>query len=81
MLHAFSIEMKSKSHVRHISMSDESHDRVLFEGYLGALKELSLIEGTVLEVKGENGVLRIDLTEEELRKMLSDQEHSLKQST
>jgi hypothetical protein len=81
MLHAFSIEMKSKTHVRHISMSDESHDRVLFEGYLGALKELSLIEGTVLEVKGENGVLRIDLTEEELRKMLSGQEHSLKQST
>jgi len=67
MLHAFSIEMKSKTHVRHISMSDKSHDRVLFEGYLGALKELSLIEGTVLEVKGENGVLRIDLPEEELR--------------
>jgi len=44
---------------------------VLFEGYLGALKELSLIEGMVLEVRGENGVLRIDLPEEELRKMLS----------
>jgi hypothetical protein len=71
MLHAFSIEMKSKTHVRHISMSDKSHDRVLFEGYLGALKELSLIEGMVLEVRGENGVLRIDLPEEELRKMLS----------
>lgn len=67
MLHAFSIEMKSKAHVRHISMSDESHDRVLFEGYLGALRELSLIEGTVLEIRGENGVLRIDLSEEELR--------------
>ena len=71
MLHAFSIEMKSKSHVRHISMSDESHDRVLFEGYLGSLKELSLIEGTVLEVRGENGVLRIDLSEEELRSIFS----------
>ena len=67
MLHAFSIEMKSKAHVRHISMSDESHDRVFFEGYLGALRELSLIEGTVLEIRGENGVLRIDLPEEELR--------------
>ncbi len=74
MLHAFSIEMKSKSHVRHISMSDESHDRVLFEGYLGALKELSLIEGTVLEVKGENGVIRIDLSEEELRSIFSKKE-------
>lgn len=74
MLHAFSIEMKSKTHVRHISMSDESHDRVLFEGYLGALKELSLIEGTVLEIRGENGVLRIDLPEEELRSVFSKKE-------
>lgn len=76
MQHAFSIEMKSKTHVRHISMSDESHDRVLFEGYLGGLKELSLIEGTVLEVRGENGVLRIDLSEEELRNIFSKKEAS-----
>jgi hypothetical protein len=79
MLHAFSIEMKSKTHVRHISMSDESHDRVLFEGYLGALKELSLIEGTVLEVKGENGVLRIDLLEEELRSVFSKKKEAPKE--
>ena len=71
MEHAFSIEMKSKKHVRHISVSNESHDRVLFEGSLGELEELSMVEGTVLEVKGANGVLRIDLSEDELRKMLS----------
>ncbi len=71
MEHAFSIEMKSKKHVRHISVSNESHDRVLFKGSLGELEELSMVEGTVLEVKGANGVLRIDLSEDELRKMLS----------
>jgi len=71
MEHAFSIEMKSKKHVRHISVSNESHDRVLFEGSLGKLEELSMVEGAVLEVKGANGVLRIDLSEDELRKMLS----------
>ena len=70
MEHAFSIEMKSKKHVRHISVSNESHDRVLFEGSLGELEELSMVEGAVLEVKGANGVLRIDLSEDELRKML-----------
>lgn len=32
---------------------------------------VSLSEGAVLEVKGANGVLRIDLSEDELRKMLS----------
>ncbi len=70
MEHSFSVEMKSKKHVRHISVSNESHDRVLFEGSLGKLKELSMIEGAVLEVRGANGILRIDLSEDELRKML-----------
>jgi predicted Rossmann-fold nucleotide-binding protein len=71
MEHTFSIEMKSKKHVRRMSVSDESHDRVLFEGSLGELEELFMVEGAVLEVKGANGVLRIDLSEDELRKMLS----------
>ena len=71
MEHAFSIEMKSKKHVKHISLSNESHEHVLFEGILGELEELSMVEGAVLEVRGANGVLRIDLSEDELRKMLS----------
>ena len=70
MEHAFSIEMKSKKHVKHISLSDESHEHVLFEGILGELEELSMVEGAVLEVKGTNGVLRIDLSKDELQKML-----------
>jgi hypothetical protein len=70
MEHTFSIEMKSKKYVKRMSVSDESHDRVLFEGSLGELEELFMVEGAVLEVKGANGVLRIDLSEDELRKML-----------
>jgi hypothetical protein len=45
---------------------------VLFEGSLGKLKELYMVEGAVLEVKGTNGVLRIDLNEDDLRKVLSN---------
>ena len=71
MEHAFSVEMVSKRYVKNISISDESHDRVLFEGDLGELRELSLVEGDVLEFIGINGVLRIGLTEEQLRKMLA----------
>jgi len=78
MEHSFSIEMKSKKHVRHLSVSNESHDPVLFEGALGRLEELSMVEGAVLEVKGTNGVLRIDLGEDELRKMLSPKEKEVK---
>jgi len=71
---AFSIEMQSKKHVKHMSMCCECNSTrgVLFEGALGRLKELSMIEGAVLEIKGTNGVLRIDLKEDELRRMLSE---------
>jgi len=72
MEHAFSVEMKSKKYVRHMSISNDSYDRVLFEGFLGELKELSMVESAVLEVKGANGILRVDLSEGDLRKMLSN---------
>ena len=67
----FSVEMLSKKHVKTISMSEETHDKVLFEGNLGELEELGMVEEIILEIKGANGILRVDLTEEELRKMLS----------
>jgi len=70
MEHAFSVEMKSKKFVKSISISNEAHDRVLFEGNLGELLELSLVEGDVLELIGVNGVLRVEFTRELLRKAL-----------
>ena len=68
--HTFSVEMRSKRYVKSISISDEAHDRVLFEGNLGELVELSLVEGNVLEFVGVNGLLRVAVTEEQLRKAL-----------
>jgi len=68
--HSFTVEMNSKKYVKNISISDETQDRVLFEGNLGTLKELSFAEGDVLEFIGKNGVLRISLTEEQLLKAL-----------
>jgi hypothetical protein len=49
---------------------DEPQEHVLFEGSLGELEELSMVEDAMLELRGANGILRIDLSEEELRKML-----------
>jgi len=68
--HTFSIEMKSKDHLRNISISNESHERVLFEGNLGELEELSIVEGAMLEIRGSNGVLRVEISEVELMKVL-----------
>ncbi len=80
MVHAFSVEMKCKRYVKHMSVSSDPHQRVFFEGLLGELKELSMVEGAVLEIKGVNGVLRIDIGEDELRKMLSRKEEKEKAS-
>jgi hypothetical protein len=67
----FSVEMKSKRYVRSISISNETKDRVLFEGDLGDLEEVAFIGGSMLEVRGTNGVLRIELGEEETLKLMS----------
>ena len=67
---AFSVEMKSKRYVKSISISDEAHDRVLFEGNIGELLELSIAEGNILEFFGVNGVLRVAVTKEQLRRAL-----------
>lgn len=68
--HAFSIELDSRNYVKCISILNESGDCVLIEGYLGELEEVDLIEGIMLEIRGTNGTLRMDLNEEELKKLL-----------
>jgi len=68
--HMFSIELKSKEHVKLVAMANDAEEKVLIEGFLGELEELSFIEGVMLEIKGINGILRMDLREEELRKLL-----------
>jgi hypothetical protein len=70
----FSVEMTSKEHVRSLIVSDESQGKVLFEGTLGELQELRMVEEIVLQVKGTKGTLRIDLEEDEFRKMLEKKE-------
>ena len=70
--HTFTVELKSKEYVQNISISDQTHDLVLFEGTLGKLLELSLVEGDVLEFVGVNGVLRIAVTIGQLEKTLTE---------
>lgn len=66
--HSFSLEMGSKTHLSHVSLSDEN-EGVLIKGTLGGLIEISHEEGLMVELLGEYGTLRIDLTEEELSKL------------
>ncbi|MCW4051521.1 MAG: hypothetical protein NWE89_17510 [Candidatus Bathyarchaeota archaeon] len=66
----FSIEMESKQHVMNISISDKGHDKVLFEGDLGEHEAISIVNDRMIEINASNGVLRLELNIENLRKVL-----------
>ena len=68
--HSFSVEMKSKECVKQISLSSNDCNSVLLEGFLGELEKISMIEDLVLEIKGVDGTLRIDMTKDELESFL-----------
>jgi hypothetical protein len=65
----FSIELKSKRNLKNVTLTNGSSDGVLVEGTLGKLVRATFTEGVILEVIGENGVLRVDLGEDEITKI------------
>ena len=67
----FSVEIESKKHLTNVSISNKPHERVVIEGYLGELSEIEMIENVLIQFKGANGVLRIDLSKDELWHKLS----------
>jgi hypothetical protein len=69
--HAFSVVMDSKEHVRSLALNENARDCVMFEGVLGELEEIRMVDGVMIEIRGAHGVLRIDLTESELRRALT----------
>jgi hypothetical protein len=66
----FSVEMKSRENLDAISFTENTRG-VLIEGTLGKLEELGMFEETVLIVEGTKGTLRVDLTPDDLRKIMS----------
>jgi hypothetical protein len=74
--HSFSIEMRSRNSLSHISLSDRSAEPVLIQGELGGLEEVCLLEDVTLEVRGAKGILRLDISREELVKFLASSSRS-----
>ena len=68
--HMFSVELKSKEHLRNLAFSNTEGGNVLVEGFLGRLENLRITEGLMLEINGANGTLRMDFTEKELARLL-----------
>ena len=75
--HSFSIELKSKRGVKRMSFSNKENSHIFFEGNLGELANVSLVEGVMLEIEGVNGVLRLDITQQELERCFGRQETTM----
>lgn len=71
--HVFSIEIESKEFVKNLSLSDEAHESVLFEGTLGKTKDISIEEDDVLEIMGCHGTIRISINLDQLVQVLDKQ--------
>jgi hypothetical protein len=69
MKHTFSVELESKEFLKTMSVSESHHQTVYFEGFLGDIEDINILSGGLLEVKGVNGILRLDLSEEDLKSL------------
>lgn len=63
----FSLELKSKLNLKTIALGNNGYENVLVEGTLGRLQYATFTDGVVLEVVGDKGVLRINLTKSEIK--------------
>ena len=70
MRHSFSIQMSSTESISGLVINRKK-DRLFIEGELGILDEVDYVEGKVLTITGENGVLRLDISRETLIEALS----------
>ena len=65
----FSVELKSKVNLKNVTVRDSSQENVLVEGTLGKLQHAEFADGVVLEVFGDKGVLRVNLTVDDIKKI------------
>ena len=65
----FTVELKSKVNLKNITLTNGSHENVLVEGTIGELQHAEFAEDVILEVVGDKGVLRINLSQEDIRKV------------
>ena len=63
----FSIELKSKTNLKNITLTNDDKENVLIEGSVGQLLSAEFVEAVILEIVGDNGVLRINLTTDEIK--------------
>lgn len=68
--HSFSVEMKTEGAVKRITFLDKENGQVFFEGCLGKLMSIIMVEGVMLEIEGANGTLKLDITQKEIEQCI-----------
>jgi hypothetical protein len=71
--HSFSVELKTESAVKRMSFLDQENGQVFFEGCLGKLTSINMVEGVMLEIEGDYGTLKLDITQKEIEQCISPQ--------
>ena len=64
---SFTLELKSKAHLKNVTLTNGSTDSALIEGTLGELIQATFAEDVILEVVGTKGTFRINLAQNEIR--------------
>ena len=69
---SFSIDLRSKIDLKNITLNDNFQDNALIEGTIGKLEHAGFVDNMILEVLGTKGVLRIDISENEIKKIATE---------
>jgi len=70
----FSVELKSKANLKNVTFANGSYENVLVEGSIGDLVSAEFAENLILQIIGTNGVLRINLAENEIKRRQNSKE-------
>ena len=62
----FSVELKSKVSLKNVTLTNGGDENVLVEGSIGELQRAEFSEGIILEVVGDKGVLRINISPDDI---------------
>lgn len=65
----FSVELRSKDQLG-LNLPKDVENLVVIEGTLGNLQTVEIIEGVMLEIKGNSGVFRMDIAEADWNRLL-----------
>ena len=67
---SFSIELSRGDQIRRVSFPEGSGKGLMIEGLIGEVTEIEIIEDILLEIRATDGVLRIELSRDELKNTL-----------